>query len=253
MKINAAARLRAGLQERIEDIRHQLGVDGYCIQHSNQSIMFQFYVHPPLEYLARLKKKFDPPKVGNANGEAIYRWDLRSVGVALYWPTDTNKAVRIQMYNRDEQYATILAYDNTWVKKMEQKKSTKQPKYVGQKPSQLKDEHIFTLEPSALAQRLKNLYKDDYAGAMGSLTMYKNRAGKNLPSPDRDRLEKAKDQLRKLYGKDDEDTSSKSPDGAQPANSRKPADVGKRGTGGDKSSGSGKDQPIGSRPTTRTV
>lgn len=149
----------------------------------------------------------------------------------------------------------LLAYDNTWVKKMEQKKSTKQPKYVGQKPSELKDERIFTLEPSALAQRLRTLYKDDYAGAMGSLTMYKNRAGKNLPSPDRDRLEKAKDQLRKLYGKDDEDTSSKSPDGAQHSVPGQPADVGKHGgrTDRNQSSGKGKEGPIGSRPTTRTV
>jgi hypothetical protein len=37
---------------------------------------------------------------------------------------------------------------------------------------------------------------------MSMLTFYINRAGKNLPEADRDRLEKAKDELRKAFGKD---------------------------------------------------
>jgi hypothetical protein len=36
---------------------------------------------------------------------------------------------------------------------------------------------------------------------MSMLTFYVNRAGKNLPGADRDRLEKAKDELRKAFGK----------------------------------------------------
>ena len=137
----------------------------------------------------------------------------------------------------------LLAYDNTWIKKMEHHQKT-HPKYNGQqKPQMLKDEHIFNLQPSALAQRLRTLYKDDYKGAMGSLTAYKNRAGKNLLSPDRDRLDKAKDELRKLYGKDDDQNpSSTTPSSLEPTVPGKPTNE-----------RVGKERPIGSRPTTRTV
>jgi hypothetical protein len=40
-----------------------------------------------------------------------------------------------------------------------------------------------------------------FASAMSMLTFYLNRAGKNLPSARREVLEKAKDDLRELYGK----------------------------------------------------
>jgi len=42
---------------------------------------------------------------------------------------------------------------------------------------------------------------DPYRSAMSMLTFYINRAGKNLPPQRRARLEKAKDELRDLYGK----------------------------------------------------
>lgn len=130
----------------------------------------------------------------------------------------------------------LLAYDRTWINRMNQHRKA-HPKYQGrQKPQQLVDERIFTLEPSALAQRLKAIYKDDFRGAMGALTVYKNRAGKNLLSPDRDRIDKAKEQLRKLYGKQDEDqrqhSDPESTNESKPANER---------------------PPVGSKPTTRTV
>lgn len=132
----------------------------------------------------------------------------------------------------------LRAYDNTWIKQMEVHQKT-HPKYKGQqKPAMLKDEQIFNLAPSALAQRLKALYKENFKGAMGALTAYKNRAGKNLLSPDRNRLDKAKDELRKLYGKQDEDSSRETPTSPKSTNPSKPANVGK---------------PIGRRPTTRTV
>jgi hypothetical protein len=38
--------------------------------------------------------------------------------------------------------------------------------------------------------------------AMGMLTFYINRAGDNLTKHDRDKLERAKDELRALFGKD---------------------------------------------------
>lgn len=138
----------------------------------------------------------------------------------------------------------LLAYDNTWIKKMKQHQET-HPKYKGQqKPQMLKDERIFNLQPSALAQRLRTLYRDDYDGAMGALTVYKNRAGKNLLSPDRNRLEKAKDELRKLYRKDDDkNPSSETPSSPKPTMPGKPANERSDGT----------PPPVGSRPTTRTV
>lgn len=134
----------------------------------------------------------------------------------------------------------LMAYDNTWIKKEEMHREA-HPKYKGQqKPSQL-DDHIFNMQPSQLSQNLKTVYKDDYDGAMGVLNLYKNRQGKNLKSPDRDRLDKAKTELRKKYGKDD--ASKETTPGPKPNGTRKPADVGKPvGT-----------DPIGSRPTTRTI
>jgi len=240
VKINATRRLKASLEDRIEDIRNMLAVDGYCIQHNNQSITFQFYVHPAPSYLRALDKAHGPHKEGHAATETIYRWILPGLGINYYLPKDSNKAARIQIYNRDEQYATVLkAYDKTWIHKMEQHRQYK-PKYEGQqKPSQLTDEHIFTLEPSALAQRLKAIYKDDFGSAMKALTMFKNRMGKNLLSPDRDRIEKAKDQLRKLYGQnDDQNSGSKTPSGTEHS---VPS-----GTTDDR-------KPIGSKPTTRTI
>ena len=41
-----------------------------------------------------------------------------------------------------------------------------------------------------------------YRSAMSMLTFYINRAGKNLSKKDRAKLERAKDELRRLYGKD---------------------------------------------------
>lgn len=143
-----------------------------------------------------------------------------------------------------EAAARLMAYDKTWIKKMDQRRAYKPPKWKGQqKPRQL-DDHIFSMQPSALAQNLRNVYKDDFKAAMGALTVYKNRQGKNLLSPDKHRLDQAKDALRKLYKKDDheeQDTGKEAPDRPEPDSEDEPAD-----------DGSG-DQPIGSRPTTRTV
>lgn len=130
----------------------------------------------------------------------------------------------------------LLAYDTTWVPKMN--KETKLKYGNEPKPQMLEDEQIFKLAPSALAQRLKALYgPDGYASAMGALTAYKNRAGKTLLSPDKDRLEKAKQQLRKAYGKD---TGNQKTTGPKPANKGKPANDRQR-------------KPVGSKPTGRII
>jgi hypothetical protein len=68
---------------------------------------------------------------------------------------------------------------------------------------------VFTKgDPRAIARSLKNSAErsrrrksDPYRSAMSMLTFYINRAGKNLPKERRSRLEAAKDELRKLYGK----------------------------------------------------
>lgn len=69
--------------------------------------------------------------------------------------------------------------------------------------------HIFESDdPKAIAKSLKKSAEashrrksSPYRSAMSMLTFYINRAGKNLPDKQKDVLEKAKDELRDLYGK----------------------------------------------------
>ena len=68
---------------------------------------------------------------------------------------------------------------------------------------------VFTLQdPKAIAASLKRSAEaskrrkaDPYRSAMSMLVFYINRAGKNLSEEDRARLEQAKDELRKAFGK----------------------------------------------------
>lgn len=68
---------------------------------------------------------------------------------------------------------------------------------------------VFTLEdPKEIAASLKRSAEaskrrkaDPFRSAMSMLVFYMNRAGKNLSDEDRDRLEAAKDELRKAFGK----------------------------------------------------
>jgi uncharacterized protein DUF3175 len=68
---------------------------------------------------------------------------------------------------------------------------------------------VFTLkDPKRIAASLKRSAEasrrrkaDPYRSAMSMLVFYINRAGKSLDQADRARLEKAKDELRKLFGK----------------------------------------------------
>jgi translation initiation factor 2 alpha subunit (eIF-2alpha) len=62
--------------------------------------------------------------------------------------------------------------------------------------------------PRAIALSLKRSAEhstrrksDPYRSAMSMLTFYINRAGSNLPKERKERLEKAKSELRALYGK----------------------------------------------------
>ena len=68
---------------------------------------------------------------------------------------------------------------------------------------------VFTLkDPKKIALSLKRSAEhstrrksDPYRSAMSMLVFYINRAGKTLPQADRVRLEKAKDEVRKAFGK----------------------------------------------------
>lgn len=68
---------------------------------------------------------------------------------------------------------------------------------------------VFTLkDPKEIAASLKRSAEaskrrkaDPFRSAMSMLVFYINRAGKNLDKADRERLEKAKDALRKAFGR----------------------------------------------------
>ncbi len=69
------------------------------------------------------------------------------------------------------------------------------------------EKDVFTKDsPRGIARSLKRSAEashrrksDPYRSAMSMLTFYINRAGKNLPKQRREKLEAAKDELRKLY------------------------------------------------------
>jgi hypothetical protein len=71
------------------------------------------------------------------------------------------------------------------------------------------EEGVFTLhDPSAIARSLKRSAErsrrrkgSPFRSAMSMLTFYINRAGKDLSAKDRRRLEAAKDELRKAFGR----------------------------------------------------
>lgn len=58
------------------------------------------------------------------------------------------------------------------------------------------------------AERSHKRKSSPYRSAMSMLTFYENRAGKTLPASSRRKLEAAKEELRKLYGKSSAQTSS---------------------------------------------
>jgi hypothetical protein len=72
------------------------------------------------------------------------------------------------------------------------------------------EQDVFTRDdPRSIASSLKRSAEqstrrksDPYRSAMSMLTFYINRAGKNLPRERRERLEAAKGELRKMFGKD---------------------------------------------------
>jgi Protein of unknown function (DUF3175) len=71
------------------------------------------------------------------------------------------------------------------------------------------EDNVFKRPPAAIARSLKRSAErskrrksSPYRSAMSMLTFYENRAGKNLSARQRSNIEKAKDELRKLFGRD---------------------------------------------------
>lgn len=64
------------------------------------------------------------------------------------------------------------------------------------------DPYRIALSLKESAERSQRRKSSPFRSAMSMLTFHINRAGKNMPQKQRERLEAAKDELRKLYGKE---------------------------------------------------
>ena len=64
-----------------------------------------------------------------------------------------------------------------------------------------RDPHRIALSLKRSAERSTRRKAGPYESAMSMLTFYINRAGKNLPARDRRVLERAKDELRAVFGR----------------------------------------------------
>ncbi|NMG39696.1 DUF3175 domain-containing protein [Chelativorans sp. ZYF759] len=64
------------------------------------------------------------------------------------------------------------------------------------------DAHDIALSLKRSAEKSNRRKSDPYRSAMSMLTFYINRGGSNLPAERRKILEEAKDELRKVYGRD---------------------------------------------------
>ena len=67
-----------------------------------------------------------------------------------------------------------------------------------------KDPRKIALSLKRPAERSRRRKSEPYRSAMSMLTFYMNRAGKDLPAAQRMRLETAKDELRRAFGKEPE-------------------------------------------------
>jgi hypothetical protein len=65
------------------------------------------------------------------------------------------------------------------------------------------DPHKIALSLKRSAERSHRRKSEPYQSAMSMLTFYINRAGHNLPAKQKRVLEDAKDELRKLFGRED--------------------------------------------------
>jgi hypothetical protein len=87
------------------------------------------------------------------------------------------------------------------------------------------EEGVFKREPAAIARSLKRSAErstrrksSPFRSAMSMLVFYENRAGRTLPAARKRKIEAAKEELRKLYGKPERGSKRK-----RPSARRKPA------------------------------
>ena len=67
------------------------------------------------------------------------------------------------------------------------------------------DPHKIALSLKRSAEQSHRRKSEPFRSAMSMLTFYINRAGDNLPSKQRDVLDKAKDELRNVFGRENGD------------------------------------------------
>jgi hypothetical protein len=67
------------------------------------------------------------------------------------------------------------------------------------------DPHKIALSLKRSAEHSHRRKSEPFRSAMSMLTFYINRAGDNLPKKKRDVLERAKDELRKVFGRENDD------------------------------------------------
>lgn len=95
-------------------------------------------------------------------------------------------------------YKPAKPRDNNWIERREQ---SRKGKYRYQGGDEL-PEGTFTQSSGQIVNILKSKSKD-YKQAMARLTSYINTQGDNLSSADLNRLEKAKEGLRRAYGREE--------------------------------------------------
>lgn len=94
-------------------------------------------------------------------------------------------------------YRPAKPKDNTWIERTKNSRKGKYDYGGGQDVP----EGTFKGSPASIAQILKSKSKD-YKQAMSRLSSYINMSGDNLNSSDKNRLEKAKQALKRAYGKE---------------------------------------------------
>jgi hypothetical protein len=68
----------------------------------------------------------------------------------------------------------------------------------------LKDPKKIAASVKKSAEKSKRKKAGPFQSAMSMINFYENRGGKNIPASQKKVLDKSKDQLRKLYGRDEE-------------------------------------------------
>lgn len=108
MKIEAATRLKAASKEQyVSVLKKCLQIDGEVTHIDDQCTTFQLNKYPDMSYIRFLDQHAGKGKRGSSNTDLIYTWTgLKDVGIRLYLPKDMSKKAHLEVYNRDEAYAS---------------------------------------------------------------------------------------------------------------------------------------------------